>query len=305
MVVIGGGAVACGYAGIFAALGTRVTLVSRSRLFAQLDPEISDALRNHMTRQGMRVFTGVEIAEVLVDGKRGYVTLLDGTVLVGDCVLQATGRCGETAELMLDRIGVATDRNGFIAVDSHFCTAAPGVMAVGDVIGPPALASLAMEQARVAICHAFDLRYKQQVAPAAPYAAWTIPEVAAVGESPERLAARGQELEFGRATYAQNTRGAILGGGDGFLKLTFDPANLRLLGVAIVGEDAGELIHVGATCIAEGGTIDRFIQDLFTHPSLSELYKYAAYDGLQATARRYGKHPGLAAIVQGASLPID
>jgi len=169
----------------------------------------------------------------------------------------------------------------------------PSIYAAGDVIGFPALASTAMEQARVAVCHAFDLKYKQQVSPVLPYGVWTIPEIATVGETEDTLVARGVPYEVGRSTYRINPRGQILGDTDGFVKLLFDPDNQRVLGVSIVGEGACELIHVAASAMSFGGTLDFFIQGVFNFPALADAYKYAAYDGLQALARRRARIPGL------------
>jgi NAD(P) transhydrogenase len=161
------------------------------------------------------------------------------------------------------------------------------------VIGFPALASTSMEQARVAICHAFDLRYKQAVANVIPYGVHTIPEIAMVGLTEEQLTFKRIDYEIGRASYRTNARGQIIGDVEGFVKLLFSPADQRLLGVSIVGEGAAELIHIGMACLTYGGSIDFFIQSVFSYPSLTEAYKYAAYDGLQALAKRRAKTPGL------------
>jgi len=169
------------------------------------------------------------------------------------------------------------------------------VYAAGDVIGFPALASTAMEQARVAVCHAFDLRYKQQVSPVLPYGVWTIPEIATVGETEDGLMTSGASYEVGRSSYRINPRGQILGDTDGFVKLLFDPDDQRVLGVSIVGEGACELIHLAASVMSAGGTLDYFIQAVFNYPAFSDAFKYAAYDGLQALARRRAKIPGLPA----------
>jgi NAD(P) transhydrogenase len=122
---------------------------------------------------------------------------------------------------------------------------------------------------------------------------WTIPEIATVGDTPEQLTTRGQEFEVGRSSFRTNPRGQIIGDTDGFVKLLFDPSDQRLLGVTVVGEGACELIHIGMGCLANGGTLDYFIQSVFNYPALADAYKYAAYDGLQAIARRFGKQTGM------------
>jgi NAD(P) transhydrogenase len=178
-------------------------------------------------------------------------------------------------------------------VDKSFRTSVPSVYAAGDVIGFPALASTAMEQARVAVCQAFDLKYKQQVSNVLPYGVWTIPEIATVGDTEDALAQRETAYEVGRSSYRINPRGQILGDTDGFVKMLFDPDDQRILGVSIVGEGACELIHLAAVVMTYGGTLDYFIQSVFNYPALSDAYKYAAYDGLQALARRRAKMGGL------------
>ena len=115
------------------------------------------------------------------------------------------------------------NHRGYVTVDDHYRTTTQHIYAAGDVIGFPALASTSMEQARVAICHAFGPRYKQRVSPVIPYGVWTIPEIAMCGETEE--SARAQELsyEIGRACFRLNPRGQIIGDVEGFIKLIFRP----------------------------------------------------------------------------------
>ena len=295
MTVIGGGVIGCEYACIFAALGVKVTIVnSRSRLLGHLDAEVGEALKRQITaRLGVSVQVNVETTSISIDGDHAKVTLSDGGELHSEVVLFSAGRVGNTAGLGLEELGVECNQRGYVQVDKNYRTAVPSIYAAGDVIGFPALASTAMEQARVAVCHAFDLRYKQAVSPVLPYGVWTIPEIATVGETEDALAQRGIAYEVGRSSYRTNPRGQILGDTDGFVKLLFDPDNQKVLGVSIVGEHACELIHLAAAVMSFGGTIDYFIQSVFNYPALSDAYKYAAYDGLQALARRRSKIPGL------------
>jgi NAD(P) transhydrogenase len=165
-------------------------------------------------------------------------------------------------------------------VDERFQTANPSIYAAGDVIGFPALASTSMEQARVAVCHAFGFKYKQHVASLLPYGIYTIPEVSAAGETEESCRAKGIAFEVGRARYANNARGQIIGDTNGMLKLIFSRDDRTLLGVHCVGESATELVHLGLMVLTTGGAIDLFIHTVFNFPTLAETYKYAAYDGL-------------------------
>ena len=295
MIVIGGGVIGCEYACTFAAMGVRVTIInSRSRLLAHLDPEVSDALRQQMTaRLGIQVVLDAEVTSIVNEAGRGHVTIGGDTMLSADCILFSAGRLGCITDLGLEAVGVKTNNRHYIVVDEHYRTSVPSVFAAGDVIGFPALASTSMEQARVAVCHAFDLKYKQKVSTVLPYGVWTIPEIATVGETPEQLTTRGIEFEVGRSVFRTNPRGQIIGDTEGFVKLLFSPEDQRLLGVSVVGEGACELIHIGMGCLANDGTLDYFIQSVFNYPALSDTYKYAAYDGLQAIARRHGKQVGL------------
>ncbi len=301
MLVLGGGVIGCEYAAIFAALGARVTLINeRHRLLERLDHEASEALRSELTRRlGVQVFMNAVATDVRVEGddkKVGVVRLADGTELVADCVLVAVGREGATESLGLDDVGVRTNEQGFVLVDEHYRTTVPSIRAAGDIIGFPALASTSMEQARVAVCDAFDLKYKQRLASVIPYGVWTIPEVATVGETEDSAREKGLSFDVGKASFRANARGQIIGDLEGFVKLVFRREDQRLLGCTIVGETACELIHVAATVLSFDGTIDHFIQSVFNYPTLGEAYKYAAYDGLQRLARRVSNTVGLPRI---------
>jgi NAD(P) transhydrogenase len=299
MVVIGGGVIGCEYAGTFAALGVRVTLINaRERLLTQLDAEVGDALCAEMTRRlGVQVMLNTEVKEIRVednDGKRiATVVLTDGAEIIADCVLYSIGRSGATEDLGLEAAGVRMNARGFILVDENYRTTVPSIFAAGDVIGFPALASTSMEQARVAMCHAFDLRYKQRVHPVLPYGVWTVPEIAMVGETEETARAKEISYEIGKASFRSNMRGQIIGDLDGFIKLIFRRDDQRLIGCSVVGEGACELIHLAAAVMNFEGTIDYFIQAVFNYPTLSDVYKYAAYDGLQRLAKRIGASGGL------------
>ncbi|MEP6994435.1 MAG: FAD-dependent oxidoreductase, partial [Acidobacteriota bacterium] len=186
----------------------------------------------------------------------------------------------------LESIGVELTERGHIRVDEHFRTSAPGIYAVGDVIGFPALASTSMEQGRIAMCHAFQIAYKTDMSPFLPYGIYSIPEISSVGPSEQELRDKKIDYEVGRARFENNARGQVTGDADGMIKLLFDPKNKKLLAAHILGEGATELVHIPMFVMAGGGTIDAFIDAVFNFPTLSEGFKYAAYDGLQRLARR-------------------
>src|SRR6266566_3553221 len=179
-------------------------------------------------------------------------------------------------------LGVGTDERGRVLVDEAFRTSVPSIYAAGDVIGAPALATSSMEQARVAVSQAFGLVRDTYDAGQLPYGVYTIPEVSSVGVSEEEARARGIDVVVGRALFRDNARGAIIGDRDGMTKLVFDRATRRLIGCHCVGERACELVHVGQAVMHLDGTVETLIDMVFNYPSLSETYKYAAYDALDS-----------------------
>ena len=212
--------------------------------------------------------------------------LANGPPLAADKILVAAGGRPCTEGLGLDDAGVKTDASGWVCVDERYATTAPGVYAAGDLIGPPGLASVAMEQARVAVGHAFGFEYKIVTDRFWPTYVFSIPEVAWVGFTEEAARAAGLQYETGRSSFGSNAKARISGFADGLIKLVFRVPDKVLLGVHIVGELASELVHIGQFVMHEGGTIDRFIDATFAVPTRSEAYKYAAYDGLMRLSRR-------------------
>ncbi len=281
LAVIGGGVIGCEYASIFEALGSAVTLVDgRDRLLPFLDPEISERLRDRLAEIGMTFWFNERPAKVENSPTGARLTMKSGKVLETDAVLFAAGRRAAVDGLALENAGLAVNDRGYIAVDENYRTSVPNIYAAGDVIGFPALASTSMEQGRVAVCHAFSFKYKQRVASLLPMGIYTIPEISAAGETEESCKEKKIDYVVGRARYENNARGHITGDTSGLLKLIFARADKKLLGVSIIGENATELIHIGLVVLDHNQTIDEFIEQVFNYPTLSELYKYAAYDGL-------------------------
>src|SRR6202035_4842220 len=281
MVVVGGGVIGCEYASIFTAMGVAVTLVDgRDRLLPFLDLEISALLRERLASLGLTFFfqERPKLTEHTATGIR--MTFASGKAAEAETALFAAGRRGAVEGLALENAGLGINPRGHIEVNEHYQTGVRNIYAAGDVIGFPALASTSMEQGRVAMCHAFGFPYKQRLASQLPMGIYTIPEISAVGETEESCREKKIEFAVGRAKYANNARGQIIGDFAGLLKLTFRPDNKQLLGVQILGESATELIHLGMAVLEAGGTIDTFIELVFNYPTLSEMYKYAAYDGL-------------------------
>lgn len=287
LVILGGGVIGCEYACMFAALGVEVTLVdARAEILPFLDLEIVGRLKSAMARLGIRLVQGAGWTSVARRGDVVVTTLAGGASLESEHLLFTAGRTGRTEGLGLDAIGLEPDARGYLFVDERFRTAVPHVLAAGDVIGFPALASVSMEQGRVAVCHAFGFPYKRAVAATMPYGIYTIPEVSAFGETEESCRQKGIDCVVGRALYADNPRGKIAGDLEGITKLVVEVGTRKLIGVHVVGERASELVHIGQSVVHLGGTVDVFIDMVFNYPTFADSYKYAAYDCLAALARR-------------------
>ena len=282
MAVLGGGVIGTEYASVFTALGVNVILVEpRERLLPFVDTEMIHRLMERLKALGLKFALGDRATEVKPNGNRVQLRLKTLGTLDVDNVLVATGRQSNVQGLGLEELGVETGDHGTIVVNEKYQTSISNIYAAGDVIGFPALASASMEQARVAMVHAFDLEYKEQVSPILPIAVYTIPEISSVGLTEDECKDRSIPYLVGRAYYENNPRGQIIGDMSGMIKLVFSPDDKKLLGAHIIGEQASELIHVAAHVIFTGGTIDEFIHSIYNYPTLADLYKYAAYDGLK------------------------
>jgi NAD(P) transhydrogenase len=282
LAVIGAGAVGCEYASIFAALGTQVTLVDMAdALLGFMDREISGMLADVFKEQGIALQLSSPLEHVRRIEDRLEVHCKGHAPVMVDHVLFAGGRTGNVEGLGLEGAGVAVDAKGRIQVDAHFRTTSPSIYAAGDVIGPPALASVSQEQGRVAACHAFGVSFKETVDPLAPLGVYCVPEVAMAGMTEEAARAAGIDIEVGRGYFNRNTRARIAGATEGMVKLVFRRADRVLLGVHILGDIAAEIVHLGQLVASQGRTIDHFIHATFNVPTFTEAYKYAAYDGLQ------------------------
>jgi NAD(P) transhydrogenase len=288
LAVVGAGVIGCEYACIFAALGVEVTLIDgRTELLGHIDQEISDALLRQMrNRLKIHLHLGEDVDKVSVNDGCVTLSLKGGRQVSVEKVLYAAGRQSNTATLALDKAGVQTGKRGIIEVNDDYQTNVPNIYAAGDVIGFPALASTSIEQARAAVVHAFKLESKARLAPVVPYCIWTIPEVATVGATEEECLAKGLDYEIGRAFYRNNARGQIIGDTGGLMKIVFEPDTHKVLGVHIVGETASELVHIGLMVMQLEGKLESFIDTVFNFPTLSDTYKYAAYDGIERLSRR-------------------
>jgi NAD(P) transhydrogenase len=281
MIVVGGGVIGVEYACIFATLGVRVIMVEmRPRLLEFADNEMVEALTYHMRdhRATLRLNEEVESVEELPDGKVA-ANLVSKKRIIADSLLYAVGRQGNVDALNLPAAGLQADGRGRIKVDADFRTAQPHIFAVGDVIGFPSLASVSMEQGRIAAGRAFGLDVHSDPA-GYPYGIYTIPQISFIGKTEEQLTHEDVPYEVGVAYYREIARGQITGHTDGRLKLLFHRETLELLGVHIFGEDAAELLHIGQAVFLLKGKITYFVNTVFNYPTLAECYKAAAFNGL-------------------------
>ena len=281
LTVIGAGVIGCEYASMFAALGTRVTLIdARPTLLSFVDEEIAGALAYHLRENDVTLRLGETVSDVrcLPDGHVA-TKLASGKHLVTEKALYSVGRVGATAGLNLQGAGLATDDRGRLVVNEHYQTAVGHIYAVGDVIGFPALASTAMEQGRLAASHAFGLP-ASSVPALFPYGIYTIPEISMVGKTEAELTKENVPYEIGKASYKEIARGQIIGDETGMVKLIFHADTEQLLGVHIIGEGASELVHIGQAVLTFGGTAEYFVNTVFNYPTLAECYKVASFNAL-------------------------
>jgi NAD(P) transhydrogenase len=287
LLVVGGGVIGVEYTCMFATLGVRVILVEkRPRLLEFADQEIIEALSYHLrdSRVTMRLAEEVESVEELPEG--GVVANLESKKRVsGDALLYAVGRSGNIDELNLAAAGIEADSRGRIPVDKDFRTKTPNIFAVGDVIGFPSLASVSMEQGRIAVARAFDNPHLISNPSYYPYGIYTIPEISFIGKTEEQLTDEDVPYEVGVAFYREIARGQIRGDTTGRLKIVFHRETKLILGVHIIGEGASELLHIGQAVMSLGGTVDYFIDTVFNYPTLAECYKAAAFNGLNRLSR--------------------
>jgi NAD(P) transhydrogenase len=280
IVIVGGGPVGVEFATICHVLGARVTILDLgTRLMPTIDAEMSECMAELFRKWGVRVLFGSTVENVAAKGDGLQVRVSTGESLSSDTVLFAAGRGANTDGLGLESAGVDLDSRGRIVVDENFRTSVQGIYAAGDVLGPT-LASTAMEQGRLAICHAFSIPFQGTVDPTPVSAVYGMPEVSGAGLTEAQCNERGLDYEVGRADLSLTPRGAIAGRG-GLLKLIFLKADRRLVGVHCIGDIASEIVGIGQMVIRCGGTMNTIANMSMNTPTYSYAYKYAAFDGLR------------------------
>jgi NAD(P) transhydrogenase len=291
MLVAGAGVIGIEYASMFAALGTKVTVVEqRERMLDFCDTEVVEALKYHLRDLAVTFRFGETVAGVERHPDGAMALLASGKRIPAETVMYSAGRQGMTDGLNLEAAGLAADERGRIKVDECFQTAVPSIYAVGDVIGFPALAATSMEQGRVAAHHACG-EPLHEVSSLQPIGIYSLPEISFIGQTEDQLTRDCVPFEVGVSRYRELARGQIVGDSYGVLKLLVSPTDRTLLGVHVFGTGATELVHIGQAVMGCGGTIDYLVNAVFNYPTLAESYKVAALDAtnkMRQVERFYG-----------------
>jgi NAD(P) transhydrogenase len=278
LVVAGAGVIGIEYASMFAALGTKVTVVEqRDRMLEFCDVEVVEALKYHLRDLAVTFRFGETVSAVESRPGGAIASLASGKRIPADTVMYSAGRQGQTDDLDLPAAGLAADKRGRIAVDEFFRTSVPSIYAVGDVIGFPALAATSMEQGRLAAHHACGLPVHSAHL-LQPIGIYSLPEISFIGKTEDQLTHECIPFEVGVSRYRELARGQIIGDSYGVLKLLVSPEDHKLLGVHVFGTGATELVHIGQAVMGCGGTVDYLVEAVFNYPTLAESYKVAALD---------------------------
>ncbi len=285
LLVLGAGVIGCEYASIFAELGAKVTLADRRmELLRGVDHEAVAALQARFESAGISIALGSELGALQAAKTKGSSAKLEikigNQTWTGEAALVCLGRQANTASLGLESIGVLLDDRGQIKVDPEtYQTNLPHICAVGDVIGPPALAAASAEQGRIASSRLFGL--ETEGFPASfPSGIYTIPEISSVGRLEPELKEKSIPYVVGRAFYRELARGLIMGENEGFVKLLVHKDTRRILGVHAFGTGASELIHIGQVAQALEAPVEFLVGNVFNYPTFAEAYKVAALNAL-------------------------
>ncbi len=282
--IYGAGVIGCEYASIFANLDVKVNLVNtRDRLLSFLDEELTDALSYHLRDQGVVLMHNERMAQVTCDEREVALTCDSGRVVRGDILLWANGRTGNSTGLGLEALGIAVNQRGQIETNRYFQTALPHIYAVGDVAGPPGLASAGYDQGRFVGAHIADGRVDWSLVEEVPTGIYTSPEISSLGRTEAELTRANIPFEVGRAEFKNLARAQITGHTTGVLKILFHRETLEILGIHCFGQEAAEIIHIGQAIMSQkggGNSLRYFAETTFNYPTMAEAYRVAALYGL-------------------------
>jgi len=282
--IYGAGVIGCEYASIFANLDVKVNLVNtRDRLLSFLDDEITDALSYHLRDQGVVVINNERATRVETGNDRVTLHCESGKQIHGDLLFWANGRTGNTDGLGLDTVDIEVNSRGQIPVNERFQTSQAHIYAVGDVAGPPALASASYDQGRFVAKLIAAGEVDRSLIREVPAGIYTSPEISSIGRTERELTEQNVPYEVGRAEFKNLARAQIAGRKVGMLKLLFHLETLQLLGIHCFGEQASEIVHIGQAIMAQSGdanSISYFTNTTFNYPTMAEAYRVAALYGL-------------------------
>lgn len=286
--IYGAGVIGCEYASIFANLGVKVNLVNtQDRLMSFLDDEITDALSYHMRDQGIimrhnETYTKVECRDDCV-----ILHLASGKQLKSDFLLWANGRAGNSDKLGLEAVGLSANSRGQLDINENYQTSLPHIYAVGDICGPPALASAAYDQGRFAATHLLYGECDHALFEFIPTGIYTLPEISSVGRTERELTEASVPYEVGHALFKHLARAQMTDQTVGMLKILFHRETLEILGIHCFGDRASEIVHIGQAIMANkdgGNSLNYFINTTFNYPTMAEAYRVAALNGINRVA---------------------
>jgi NAD(P) transhydrogenase len=261
-----------------------VNLVNtRDKLLSFLDDEIIDALAYHLRDQGVLIRHNETLESVKGESDGAVLALKSGKKLKTDVLLMANGRTGNVQGLGLETLGIVPDGRGLIPINAQYQTAQKHVYAVGDVVGPPSLASAAYDQGRFAVTHLIHGSCDESLVKDIPAGIYTSPEISSLGQTERELTAAKVPYELGHSLFRSLARAQITGQTVGMLKILFHRETLEILGIHCFGAEAAEIIHIGQAIMTQkppANTLRYFINTTFNYPTMAEAYRVAALNGL-------------------------
>ncbi|MGC3982992.1 MAG: Si-specific NAD(P)(+) transhydrogenase [Steroidobacteraceae bacterium] len=281
--IYGAGVIGCEYASIFINLGAKVTLVNtHDRLLSFMDEEIAEALSYHLREQGCVIRHNEQFAGVTARSNDVVLELQSGRRIKSDILLWANGRTGNTQDMGLEALGINPNSRGQIAVNGHYQSSIANIYAVGDVAGPPALASAAYVQGAHAVQHIITPAIEPHSLAMVPSGIYTIPEISSIGRGEHELQAAKVPYEVGHCSFKNLARAQMTGENVGMLKIIFDTQTYKILGIHCFGDGASEIVHIGQTMMANDAVNDirYFTRTTFNYPTMAEAYRRAAFNGL-------------------------
>ena len=282
--IYGAGVGGCEYASILRTLGVKVNLVNTfGKLLSFLDDEIVDALAYHLRTEGVMIRHNEQLGHVECADDHVMLHLESGKRIRSDVLLWTNGRTGNTQDLGLEELGIATDSRGNVEVNDTLQTEQSHIYAVGDVAGPPALASVAYDEGRFVARHMQDDVTARNLLHDVPTGIYTSPEISSVGRTEAELTSAKIPYEVGHSDFRNLARAQITGRTTGMLKILFHRETFEVLGVHCFGYQAAEIVHIGQAVMAQEGPANSlmyFVNTTFNYPTMAEAYRVAALNGL-------------------------